>query len=115
MKNANDLFGSKMGTQFYHKYKGSYSYTDGIEELARICGAFWLIELIVSHQTSQALKRQHFQVWQLDRIKDNEFKITCTDGNDGYVTHQDIPFSDFPYEMVTLWLVDGCLLLPCEY
>ncbi|MBK8611790.1 MAG: hypothetical protein IPL84_18145 [Chitinophagaceae bacterium] len=51
----------------------------------------------------------------LKRVKDNAFTILATDGNHNKVTSQEIPFSDFPYDLATLWLVDGCLMLPGEY
>ena len=40
---------------------------------------------------------------------------TATDGMDHELAAQAIPFTDFPLEEVSLWLVDGTLMLPSEY
>ena len=48
-------------------------------------------------------------------VKKQCFKINATDGNKNKVAQQRIPFSDFAYDQATIWLVDGCLMLPCEY
>jgi len=114
--NANDFYGSSNGTAVYHSHKPSLIlFTDGIKELAEACEAYWLIDLIVSHQSAQEINLQRFQVWDLHRVKEDKFFIYASDGNDNKVTSQDIPFSDFRYDMATIWLVDGCLMLPCEY
>ena len=116
MKNANHFFGSHNGSENFYCHKPSLIlYTDGVKSLAEGCSAYWLIDLIVSHQGYSKVKAEAFQVWDLHRVKDNEFTIICTDGNHNQVTHQQIPFSDFPYDLATVWLVDGCMMLPCEY
>jgi hypothetical protein len=48
-------------------------------------------------------------------MKDDAFQIVGTDGNDKEIASQQIPFSDFRYDTATLWLVNGCLMLPNEY
>ena len=45
----------------------------------------------------------------------SKFFIKATDGNNNPVASQKISFSDFPYDLATVWLVDGCLMLPTEY
>ena len=47
---------------------------------------------------------ERFQVWDLKRVKDNVFTILATDGNHKKVTSQKIPFSDFPYDLATIWV-----------
>ena len=82
------------------------------EVLCRSLLAAWLC---ISHQCHKDVNLERFQVWDLKRVKDNAFTILATDGNHNKVTSQEIPFSDFPYDLATLWLVDGCLMLPSEY
>ena len=77
--------------------------------------AYWLIDLIISHQCKKEVNNERFQVWELKRLKNNVFTINATDGNKNKVANQHIPFSDFAYDQATIWLVDGCLMLPCEY
>ena len=116
MKNANNFFGASNGSENLYRHSFTkFIYTDGVKSLVRDCKAYWLIDLIVSHQCYDVVKKEPFQVWDLHRVKDDEFTIICTDGNHNKVTHQDIPFSDFPYDLATLWLVDSCIMLPCEY
>lgn len=116
MKNANHFFGSHNGSENFIRHSLSgYIFTDGVKELAEDCNAFWLIDLILSHQSETIVNKQPFQVWDLKRVNDAEFTIVATDGNHNKVTSQVIPFSDFPYDLATLWVVDSCLMLPCEY
>jgi len=90
-------------------------YTDGVKEMAEACGAYWLIDLVISLQLSREVRSQLFQVWELKRMKDDAFYIIATDGNNKQIASHQIPFSDFRYDMATLWLVDSCLMLPKEY
>ena len=116
MENANNYFGSSNGSEnFYCHSQTLFHYTDGVKMMAEKAEAYWLIDLIISHQCKKDVNKKRFQVWELKRVQDNIFTIVATDGNDNKVKSQEIPFSDFPYDAATLWLVDGCLMLPCEY
>ena len=83
--------------------------------MAQDCKSYWLIDLIISHQVDAVVKKEPFKVWDLKRVANDSFTIVATDGNDNKVTSQEIPFSDFPYDCATLWLVDSCIMLPTEY
>ena len=120
MTNANDNFGNSNGSEnFYNSslpFRGQgFLYTDGVKSMAETCGAYWLIDLVVSYQGTREINLQRFQVWELKRKKDCKFSVLATDGNDNRIASQQIPFSDFPFDAATLWLVDGCLMLPTEY
>jgi len=116
MTNANDFFGANNGSENLYRYSFSkFIYTDGVKSLVQHCQAYWLIDLIISHQLHAVVANEHFQVWDLKRVANNAFAILATDGNHNKVTSQKIPFSDFPYDMATLWLVDKCIMLPTEY
>lgn len=116
MTNANDFFGSGNGSEnFYQNKLSPIIYTDGVKDMAESCGAYWLIDLVISHQLSKRVKLEAFQVWRLKRVKDDAFSIAATDGNEKEIASQQIPFSDFRYDRATLWLVNGCLMLPNEY
>ena len=116
MKNANHYFGISNGSENFFCHKPSLMlYTDGVKAMAETCEAYWLIDLIISHQCKRDINLERFQVWDLKKVKGNQFSILCTDGNHNKVTSQEIEFSDFPYDLATIWLVDGCLMLPCEY
>ena len=116
MKNANNQFGSCNGSENFYCHRPSlFLYTDGVKAMAEGSEAYWLIDLIISHQSKKDVNLERFQVWELSRVKDNVFSIVATDGNKNKVASQQIPFSDFLYDQATIWLVDGCLMLPCEY
>jgi len=116
MTNANEHFGSGNGSEtFYQNKLSPIIYTDGVKDLAESCGAYWLIDLVISHQLTKTVRLEPFQVWELKRINNDAFCIVATDGNTKRVASQQIPFSDFRYDIATLWLVDGCLMLPNEY
>lgn len=116
MTNANYFFGSSLGSENFYKHQPSETiYTDGVKNLAEACQAYWLIDLIISHQCKMCVSLERFQVWDLKRENDNVFNIVPTDGNNFKIASQHIPFSDFPCDAATLWLVDGCLMMPKEY
>lgn len=61
MKNANHYFGSGNGSENYYCHKPSLIlYTDGVKELAEQCGAYWLIDLIISHQCHKEIYTQFY-------------------------------------------------------
>lgn len=116
MTNANEHFGSGNGSENFYQNKFSpIIYTDGVKDMAETCGAYWLIDLVISHQHSKTVRLEPFQVWQLKRQKDDAFLIVASDGNERQIASQQIPYSDFKYDIATLWLVNGCLMLPNEY
>lgn len=116
MTNANHFFGSSNGSErfFYHP-PSRILLTSGVKDLADTCSAYWFIDIIISHQYKRQLQREPFQVWTLKRINENRFTIVATDGNNNRIAYQYILNSDFTYDLATLWLVDGTLMLPKEY
>lgn len=116
MKNANNFFGNSNGSENLWRYSFShFIFTDGVKSMVTDCKAYWLIDLIISHQIHQKVEIEPFQVWDLKRVQGDVFTIIATDGNHNKLTSQEIHFSDFPYDLATIWLVDGCLMLPNEY
>lgn len=116
MTNANHFFGSSNGSAHFHYHRSSSTmFTDGVKDLAETCSAYWIIDLIISYQCKRHVKCERFQVWELKKGGANNFTITATNGNRRRIAYQYIPFSDFTYDLATLWLVDGCLMLPKEY
>ncbi len=115
-QSANDHFGTSNGTTQYHRYPATgFVYTDGLRDLATTCQSFWLLDLIISYQHQEAVAAEGFQVWYLEQVLGNCYKVSCDDGNGNIIATQVIPFSDFPYQSAHLWLIGKCLLLPNEY
>lgn len=102
-------------TFYRHPLFGKYVYTEGIQYLAENAGAYWLIDFIFSNQIDKKIKDQLFQVWILQRKENDSATLRIENGNKELVKRFKIPFTDFPLQTVTLWLVDDTLLLPSEY
>ena len=70
MENANNYFGSCNGSDNFYCHKPSLMlYTDGVKMMAEKAEAFWLIDLIISHQCKKEVNNERFQVWELPRLK----------------------------------------------
>jgi hypothetical protein len=116
MTTANDHFGSSNGSECFFLHQPSRIFlTSGVKQLADTCSAYWFIDVIISHQCKRQVKNHRFQVWELKRINENRFTIIVTDGNHNRIAYQYILYSDFTYDLATLWLVDGTLMIPKEY
>lgn len=116
MKNANDTLREFTGTsQWYRHPLSRYVYTDGVKAMAEQYRAYWLIDLVFSHQLTPAVKAEPFQTWKLKRLEADRFEAVATDGNKRPIARQEIPFSDFEADRLTLYFCDGILLLPSEY
>ena len=101
------------GTQYLHwHWLGCLIYTDGMAFMAETCGAFWLLDLVASHQPP--IKRNHrglmdFQVWRVSRTTEPNTPEgvdveawSDTPGADWSVrlAFQHVEFSDFPAELM---------------
>ncbi len=106
------------GTEKWWKHwTGRITFTDGVKFLAEKAGAFWLIDLIASHQTAR-LRQEEFQIWilKVDRGKTPMAVATCQADTDAPIlVRQEIDYTDFPLPSIKLWLVDRVLMLPHEY
>ena len=90
-------------------------YTEGVQYLASTFGCSWLLDkILIEARLNKNLLNEQFQVWVLSR-QGHGFLLTCTDGNGRDLFSESIPYSDFAAGKVSLWLVDGVLLLPSEY
>lgn len=92
------------GSEHQYKHVLNLRYTDGMKFVAETCGAYWLLDLIASHQPT-LLKRGNaeFQLWILKRTweHENHWVIECwsdTPGSKGSkrMARQAIAYSDFP-------------------
>ena len=105
------------GTEEYYNHSLSNMkllLTDGCHFVREQCEAYWLFDLIISHQLSPKVRNEPFQVWTLQHLN-NRWFITCHDGNNILLAKQHIEFSDFPLEHFVVWIEDGVALLPSEH
>jgi len=100
------------GSQSYFKNALlKFQYTEGVHFLWNSCDCYWLLIAISSHN-----RKEPFQVWNLQKNGDNSALLTMKeDSGLPNIVEQKIPYTDFPLDQISLWLIDGVLILPSEY
>jgi hypothetical protein len=111
-----------IGTENYYRHSllRSFVYTDGLKYMAEICGAYWLIDAILSYQSSKIIRTHHrlmqFQFWRLKvNLENHSAVLSCEDGDGTVVLTQELEFTDFPLAEFTCYLINRVMLLPSEY
>lgn len=86
-------------------------YSEGVKYVADTCGAYWLVDAIMSHITPRLLAAaEGFSVWTLKLNKTGSgCKLEATDGGKGEgaakrLAFQRIEFTDFPVREITFFL-----------
>lgn len=114
------------GTETYYKTLDKrLFFTDGVKAMADLCQAYWLIDLIASHQP-QARRNQRLvehQAWKLERTEGSGALAYCcedTPSPELARISQKIEYTDFPLPEIQLWVcqnspTDWVLMLPSEY
>jgi hypothetical protein len=87
----------------YPWLRQKFMLTDGAKYLAEKAKAFWLMDAIASHQLNKKVAREPFQVWELVVSADHKAVLTCTDGDTHILVKQEIPYTDFPLEAISLY------------
>ena len=98
------------GTEHYYRHVFGITYTDGVKYMAEVAGAYWLLDAVASYA-----RKEPFQVWKLMKQEAGWVLTMQEDSDEPFLVTQVIEFSDFPMDEVTLWLIDGVLILPSEY
>ena len=104
-------------TWYRHSLFRKFLYTDGVQYVAEVGEAYWLIDKIFScHACVAKLEGEEFCVWDLTLNKDGQgATLICTDGNENKLYAEKILFTDFPLKTLRLFLQNNTLLLPSEY
>jgi hypothetical protein len=104
------------GTEAYHKLTlSSLRATDGVAHLAKIAGAFWLIDAIGSYQHDDRIKHLGIQFWHLI-VKDKKAELYVQeDLETPKLITQKIGYTDFPDGDWEFYVTDNVILLPSEY
>ena len=102
------------GTRRYYRGFTGLLYTEGIHYLVEQAGAYWLIDLVGSHQPQ--LRDCPFQVWSIEVREDSSALATMVE-DDGLPVrvNQEIPFTDFPIPCYSFYCIEGVMLLKSEY
>lgn len=105
-----------IGTEHYypHSLLRHILYTDGVQFLAEKAGAYWLIDKIATLQLEPKIKAEEFQLWKLV-VKDDAGILTCDDGDGRIVHKEEIGFTDFPLDEISIFFADNVIHLPSEY
>ncbi len=112
------------GSEHYYRHglNRNFMHTDGVNYLTEKAGAYWLIDLIASHQLSRRVRIEPFQLWTLTLTgQKNPMAVAeCRADTDAPVlARQKIEYTDFPLKSIKLYCVDGggrkILMLPSEY
>lgn len=105
------------GVLYRHPMNKNIVYTEGVQYLAEKGKAYWLIDdICFAYQTIDAIRNISFQTWVLKKNAEGEgATLRVEDGNKNLIKSFDIAFTDFPLPGITLWLIEGTLLLPSEY
>lgn len=99
---------------FRHGLVRNVFYSEGVKFLADKAGAYWLLDKIATSQMELTIRTEPFQSWRLT-VADSRGRLTCDDGN-GVVLHtEEIDFTDFPLDEVSIWVEDRVMLLPSEH
>jgi len=106
-------------THYRHALIGM-SYSEGVKHIAEEAGAYWLIDAILISSKCRRLQQKcaGLEFWTLT-VKDHAAVLACTDGGIGgekenVVYIQQIPYTDFPLDTITLYNDAGILCLPGE-
>lgn len=120
MKNADQIkreLKQFVGSGVIYKHCEGIFYTEGVQYLAEAASAYWLLDLIASHQTKQFLsnsKLQDFQIWRL-LVHEQSGTLICEWDTNMEVLRQEIEYTDFPLESIKLYLIRKVLMLAREY
>jgi len=88
-------------TTYRHSFMRWFEYTEGARTLAEMAGAYWLIDVVASHQIKPRVRREQFQLWSIRKLPPtakNAAVVECrTDSNRPVLCKQFIPYTDFPF------------------
>lgn len=106
--------GQFYGSETFLRYGNSIT-TEGVKFIADSCEAYWLLDIINSIQHLPKIRQEAFQVFKLIVHPDKSAVLDVTDGNKHIIYRQVIEYTDFPLEEITLWRVNGTVMLVSEY
>jgi hypothetical protein len=106
-----------IGTEKYYRISRRHLLTDGTKYLAEQAACFWLMDAIASH-LSEIGTEDWFVLVRMSVVLGSAVMI-YEDGNGNEHARQEIPYTDFPMNSITLYACwDGehwVIMLPSEY
>ncbi len=105
------------GTERYYRITRKHLLTDGTKYLAEEAECFWMMDAIASHLSEIGTQDWFVQVRMT--VKNSRATMYYEDGNGKEHARQQIPYTDFPMQGITLYACwDGqhwVIMLPSEY
>ncbi len=105
------------GTENYYRFSPinpNLVMTDGVKYLAEKAECFWLLDIIASLDYVPSCRNQPFMTCRFKKEGDAG-TFTADNGNKKVLYTQEIPYTDFPIDSVSVYVIDGVVLLPSEY
>ena len=117
IKEIRNILDQCIGSTQSFAYSFGYELTEGAKIMVELCKAFWLLDVIVSHQLSEHVRQEEFQVWQLKPYKASQGALVlCDDGDKNLLVVQHFPQTDFPLpEGIRLYMQGKVIHLPSEH
>ena len=105
------------GTSAYYRISRQHVLTDGTKYLAEKAECFWMMDAIASHLCEIGTE-DWFVVVRVS-VAEGRAVMVYEDGNDHEHARQEIPYTDFPLDSITLYACwdqdDWVIMLPSEY
>ncbi len=106
-----------IGTTGYFRISRRHLLTDGTKYLAEEAECFWMMDAIASHLCE--IGTEDWFVLIRVQVTEGRTVMIYEDGNDHEHACQEIPYTDFPMNSITLYACwDGehwVIMLPSEY
>ena len=105
------------GTAQYWRVARQFAITDGVKYLAETAACFWLIDAAISHLLE--IGTADWFVLVRTEVSGSQATMIYEDGNDHEHARQEIPYTDFPLDSITLYACwdqeNWVIMLPSEY
>ena len=106
-----------IGTEKYYRISRRHLLTDGTKYLAEAAECFWMMDAIASHLCE--IGTEDWFVSVRVQVTEGRAVMIYEDGNSREHARQEIPYTDFPLNSITLYACwDGehwVIMLPSEY
>ena len=110
-------FNQFIGTEKYYRISRRHLLTDGTKYLAEAAECFWMMDAIASHLCE--IGTEDWFVSVRVQVTEGRAVMIYEDGNDHEHARQEIPYTDFPLNSITLYACwdqeNWVIMLPSEY
>jgi len=121
LKVLNDNLPAMNGAEYIVQHPiAGLNFSSGVDMIRQEYECFWLVDaILLSEIECPPFLESDFYVWTLQRVFEGEtpttkFDLICDDGNGHFIGKTHIPFSDFAYDKLVLYLENDLLFLPAE-